>query len=170
MSPTDTPLSELSRDALLVGFAVSISVLDRAYRAYANQAVAHVGLSQAMAWPLVMIGRHGDGLRQGVLAEILGIEGPSLARSVEQLADGGFIERREDPIDRRAKTLHLTSLGVEACTKIETALNEMRGRLFDGISDDSVRTALQVIQTLQQKLGCAQPTILPPRLPGESRS
>jgi len=76
---------------------VSRPPLDRAYRAAATQAVAHVGLSQSMAWPLLMIGRHGEGLRQGVLAGLLGLAGPSLGRSLKQLADGGFVERREAP-------------------------------------------------------------------------
>ncbi len=163
MNTSDKASDARSREARLVAFVVSISSMDRAYRSTANQAVAHVGLSQAMAWPLVMIGRHGDGLRQGVLAEILGIEGPSLARSVEQLADAGFIERREDPVDRRAKTLHLTPAGIEACDKIEDALGGLRGRLFDGISDESMETALMVIQTLQRRLGCGPLTVLPPR-------
>jgi MarR family transcriptional regulator for hemolysin len=87
---------------------MSLSTLQRAYRAAADKAVAHVGVSQTLAWPIVMIGRMGDGMRQGVLAEVLGIEGPSLVRSVDQLVEAGFVQRLEDPADRRAKTLHLT--------------------------------------------------------------
>jgi len=138
----------------------SLPILERAYRAAANQAVAHVGLSQALAWPLVMIGRQGDGLRQGVLADMLNIEGPSLARSLDQLLGMGFIDRREDPADRRAKTLHLTAAGAQACAQIEDALIGMRAALYDGIADEELAACLRVFDVLRERLGCA-PVALP---------
>jgi len=144
------------REGMLMNYVMTMSVLDRAYRSAANHAVAHVGLSQAMAWPLVTIGRHGNGLRQGVVADLLGIEGPSLARSLDQLADGGFIERREDPADRRAKTMHLTPVGLAACAQIETALNQLRSDVFEGVSDEDIAATLRVFHAVQKRLGCAQ--------------
>ena len=38
--------------------------------------------------------------------------GAGLVRSLDQLVEAGFVERREDPADRRAKTLYLTPAGV----------------------------------------------------------
>ncbi|MFT7774725.1 MAG: MarR family transcriptional regulator [Roseateles sp.] len=140
---------------------VSLSILDRAYRAAANQAVAHVGLSQSMAWPLVMIGRHGEGMRQGVLAELLGIEGPSLARSLDQLVAGGFVERREDSADRRAKTMHLTEAGADACAQIEGTLRTMREELYEGVSDADLQACLRVFTVMQGRLNCPQPVVPP---------
>ncbi|PIM52636.1 MarR family transcriptional regulator [Roseateles chitinivorans] len=139
-----------------------LPVLERAYRARANLAMAHVGLSQALAWPLVMIGRQGDGMRQGELATLLGIEGPSLTRSVDQLITGGFIERHEDPDDRRAKTLHLTALGADACEQIEVTLRDLRNELYEGIADADVEAALRVFSTLAERVGAPTPAV-PPR-------
>lgn len=148
------------REAMLMAMGTSLPVLERAYRALANQAVAHVGLSQALAWPLVMIGRQGDGLRQGVLADLLNIEGPSLARSVDQLLQLGFVDRREDAADRRAKTLHLTAAGAQACEQIEAALTTMRTSLYDGIADEDLAASLRVFAVLRERLGCA-PALAP---------
>lgn len=160
------------REALLTGFGLNLSVLERAYRTAANQAVAHVGLSQSMAWPLVMIGRYGEGLRQGMLANLLGIEGPSLARSLDQLEDGGFIQRREDTLDRRAKTMHLTPAGQVACEQVEASLRVMRADIFDGIADEDLAFLEQLLQKLQTRLGCAHPLLLPPhhRTPGVTQT
>lgn len=149
------------REAILMSFGANLSVLERAYRAAANQAVAHVGLSQSMAWPLIMIGRYGEGLRQGTLANLLGIEGPSLARSLDQLQEGGFIERHEDALDRRAKTMHLTAAGQQACAQAEAALHEMRVSLFQGIDEKDLAAIENVMQTLQIRLGCAH-LLVPP--------
>ncbi len=147
------------REAALVTLGTAFGSLERAYRAAANRAVAHVGLSQALAWPLVTIGRLGDGLRQGVLAEQLGIEAPSLARSVDQLVQGGFVDRREDPDDRRARTLHLTEAGVQACEQIEAALAVMRKSLYQGIADEDLFACLRVFDALRERLGCPSPEL-----------
>lgn len=165
--PTDSPsaLNRREREISMMSLGVALPILERAYRAAANQAVAHVGISQAMAWPLVMVGRQGDGLRQGVLAELLGIEGPSLARSLDQLIAAGLIERREDPADRRAKTLHLSPAGAQACAQIEAALLDFRFALFEGVADADLQAALRVFAALQQRLGCPQPLVPPPRSP-----
>lgn len=160
--PPSPLLSRSARETALLTLAVTIPILERAYRAAANQALAHVGLSQAMAWPMLMIGRHGDGMRQGVLAELLGLEGPSLGRLLEQLAAGGFIERREDPADRRARTLHLTDAGAGACEQLEAALRELRQQMYQDVTDADLQACLRVFASLQQRLGAPQP-IVPPR-------
>src|SRR6218665_1718960 len=76
------------RPAALMRFAMTMPAVTRGYRAAVDKAVAPVGLSQALCLPLVMLGRlgsQGDTVRQGVLADALGIEAPSLARSLDQL-------------------------------------------------------------------------------------
>jgi MarR family transcriptional regulator, transcriptional regulator for hemolysin len=151
-----------ARELALLQLGASLPILERAYRATANQAMAGLGVSQAMAWPLVMIGRQGDGLRQGVLADLVGIEGPSLTRTLDQLVEAGFVERREDPEDRRAKTLYLTDAGSAACEQIETILRDLRNEVYEGVTDADIEATLRVFTALQQRLGCPSP-IVPPR-------
>ncbi len=150
----------LSRESALMAAATALPVLQRAYRAAADKAVAHVGMSQALAWPLVMIGRQG-GMRQGVLADRLGIEAPSLVRSLDQLVEAGFVERREDAADRRAKTLHLTDAGAAACAQIETALLALRATLYDGVADADVAACLRVFAVLERRLGATVSGLAP---------
>ncbi|MDB5826362.1 MAG: transcriptional regulator, MarR family [Variovorax sp.] len=144
-SPADRP------EALMI-FANALPVLQRGYRAAADKAVVHIGLSQAMAWPLVMAGRLGSGVRPGVLAEVLAVEGPSLVRQLDQLVEAGMIDRREDAVDRRAKTIHLTPVGNRARAKIEAALDTLRESLFEGVSDDDMAACLRVFGVLQSRL------------------
>jgi MarR family transcriptional regulator, transcriptional regulator for hemolysin len=136
-----------------MAFGATLSVLARAYQAAADKAVGHIGLSQAMAWPLVMIGRLGNGIRPGVLADVLAIEGASLVRQLDQLAEAGLVERRDDALDRRAKTLHLTPAGTRARAKIEAALDAMRDEMFDGVADADLDACLRVFAALDARLG-----------------
>ena len=70
----------------------------------------------------------------------------------------GFIERREDPADRRAKTLHLTEEGRQACAHIEAALIELRTQLYAGIPDEDIGATLRVFATLRSAWACRRPT------------
>lgn len=157
---TDPALSPQAREYALMRLGMSLSVLQRGYRAAADKSVAHVGVSQTLAWPIVMLGRMNGEVRQGVLAEALGIEGPSLVRSLDQLVEAGFVERREDPADRRAKTLHLTEAGKAACAPIEGALNLMRAALFEGVPDEDIVACERVFAVLEERLG--RPVLMPP--------
>ena len=77
-------------------------------------------------------------LRPGVLAEVLAVESASLVRQIDLLVNAGLLERRDDPLDRRARTLHLTPAGTQACERIEAALHGARAAVFDGVSDDDL--------------------------------
>lgn len=125
----------------------------RAYRATADHALSDLGLSQASAWPIVMIGRLGEGVRQVMLADALGIEGPTLVRSLDNLAANGLIVRREDASDRRAKTLHLTPEGRALRAQVETLLLDVRARVFEGIPAEDVHAMLRVFDRLTRTLG-----------------
>jgi MarR family transcriptional regulator for hemolysin len=163
-----TALSKANpRARALMQIGVSLPVLTRAYKAAADHAVAHVGVSQALAWPLVMLGRQGGPVRPGILAERLGIEAPSLARSIDQLVAGGFVTRADDPDDRRARLVDLTPQGVSACQQIEHDLIALREQLFAGVSDEDLAACLRVFACLQERLGCAKPVM--PVLAGEAQ-
>ena len=143
------------RQQTRMAFGASLPAISRGYQAAADKAVVHMGLSQAMAWPLVMIGRLGSGIRPGVLADMLGIEGASLVRQLDQLVDAGLVERRDDTIDRRAKTLHLTPAGIRARAKIEASLDALRLDLFADVTDADLDACLRVFSALDARLGLA---------------
>lgn len=54
---------------------------------------------------------HGETLGVSDIAAQLGITNAAASQAVERLVQMGFVERREDPADRRAKRLKLTAEG-----------------------------------------------------------
>src|SRR5258705_13618205 len=115
-----------------IGFL--IRRIGRLWRREADQALVDHGLSQATALPLVVLSRWGKSARQGVLAEEMGIEGPSLVRLIDLLQAEGLVERREDPTDRRAKMLHLTAIGETKAEEINRVLGRVRAYLLKDLS------------------------------------
>jgi len=55
------------------------------------------------------------------LAERLGLSVPGTSRNVDGLLRRGYLERREDAVDRRMKRLRLTDAGREVLTAVNTA-------------------------------------------------
>lgn len=105
-------------------------------------------ISEASLFPLIVIGRLGEGVRQNAVAEEIGVEGPALVRLLDMLADQKLIIRREDPDDRRAKTLWLTDEGRRLRQRIEHYLTEIRTRMLRDYSREELEAALRVLRTI----------------------
>lgn len=144
-------------DASLAVLTTHMLVIHRAYRAAADKALADYGLSQATAWPVIWVGRLGDGVRQGVLADAMGVEGPSLVRVLDQLVAAALIERREDPLDRRAKTLHLTKAGHALRQRVEEMLVQLRRQVFQGVDAADAEACIRVFDRIRASLAHMEP-------------
>lgn len=145
-------------DQTLMQLTMTLTRVSRAYKSAADKMASDFNLSQASAWPVVMIGRLGDGVRPGTLAEALGIEAPSLVRVIDQLVDAGLVERFEDASDRRAKTLHLTAEGRRRAQKIEKALIPFRRALFNEIDEKDIAACKRVFDALGTALASYEDT------------
>lgn len=76
-----------------------------------------------------------DGLRLNDLATRAGITPQSMGQFVDELEDLGYVERRPDPDDRRAKRIHLTRKGKRSnkvewkvVGEVEAALEALLGK------------------------------------------
>jgi MarR family transcriptional regulator, transcriptional regulator for hemolysin len=128
-----------------------IARLGRIWRREADQALSDHGLSYATAIPLLVLSRTGGNVRHGVLADELGIEGPSLVRLIDLLQAEGLLERREDPTDRRAKTLHLTATGKAKVDETNRVLRRVRAKLLKDIGADELAITLATLQRIEQR-------------------
>lgn len=122
----------------------------RQWRRLAEAALAADDISEACASPLVWLRRLGGGVRQVTLAAHVGIEGTSLVRLLDQLCEAGLVVRRDDPEDRRAKTLWLTPAGEALAERSERTIAELRARVFAEVSDADVAATLRVLDAIER--------------------
>lgn len=120
------------------------------------------GVSEACASPLLMIGRLGEGVRQVTLAEHVGIETASLVRLLDQLCTAGLVRREEDTLDRRAKTLWLTSNGAALTARVEAELHTLRAQVLEGISSADLEATLNVFRAFDKALESKKASPRPP--------
>ncbi len=144
-----TNKSNQPSDATRMTMSQGLLHMARAYRGAADQLLAELGMSQATAWPIVIIRRLGEGVRQKDIAEELGIEAPSLVRLLDQLEASGLAVRKLDPEDGRSKTLYLTDAGRRIANEIDERLLGFRRMVFNGVSKEDADAFLRVLDTIR---------------------
>lgn len=134
-------------------FGVRLARVGTAWRQRVDIEFKRQGGLTASKWrPLYWLGRLGDGVRQKDLAAALSIEGPSLVRLLDDLESHRLIERREDPTDRRAKTIHLTEDGHGVYRRLKEISGEFAARLLAGISDEEFHICIDVLNRIEARL------------------
>jgi DNA-binding MarR family transcriptional regulator len=84
-----------------------LSDVARLMRTVFDRRVRELGLTRAQWLVLTRLTRR-PGASQTELAEMLELDRASAGRMIDRMENGGWLERRPDPVDRRIKRLHLT--------------------------------------------------------------
>jgi MarR family transcriptional regulator, transcriptional regulator for hemolysin len=133
------------------GFAPLLTAAARGWRKAFDAAMAEHNLSDAKAIPLMVLLRNGDRIPQGVLAERVGIEGPTIVRIIDELEKEGLIQRVADDADRRVKLVQLTEEGHAVATKVEKVAARLRESILGDIEPEAVDIAMDVLRKLAEK-------------------
>lgn len=136
-------------------FGYQLGLAARRWRRALDDALAETGLTDASWRPLVHLGRLGDGARQNDLARSLGVEGPTLVRTLDRLSAAGLVERREDPTDRRAKTLRLTTAGRDLVSRMQAVVRRVCAELIDDAAPADVAACGRVFAAVLARTDAA---------------
>lgn len=136
MRPTGTPIGlQLARTAKVVG------------RAF-NDALAEAGGSLP-TWLVLSALRGGRPASQQELARVMGIEGPTLTRHLDQLEAAGLVRRAAHPEDRRAVRVEPTPAGVELHARLLAVVIAFDRRLTAGLGREELDAARTVLAALE---------------------
>lgn len=127
-------------------------MLARRWRRALDERMAAIGLSDATWAPLIHLQGAGDGVNQTDLAARAGLDGSSLVRVLDILAERGLVERRADPVDRRAKRIHLTESGRALTADIREALVEAEDVLLADLTDADLAAMLEAFDRIDRRL------------------
>jgi DNA-binding MarR family transcriptional regulator len=92
-----------------------------------------------------------DGLRLTDIAGQAGMAPQSMGEIVDDLVSKGYLVRREDPSDRRAKRIFLTQKGRQAASASRLALLDLERRISDVLGTDQyqeMRASLAAISEM----------------------
>jgi DNA-binding MarR family transcriptional regulator len=95
--------------------------------------------------------KEAEGLRLKDLAEMLRIAPRSATEVVDQLQDKGLVERRPDPVDRRATRIVLTADGARVRAEVREERRRQAGDYFSVLSapdrDELARLLTQLVRS-----------------------
>jgi DNA-binding MarR family transcriptional regulator len=102
---------------------------------------ANVRLDRAGIGLLFKLHRSADSsLRITDLAELLGVDAPTVTRKVQQLERLGYVARQADPTDRRASRIALTRSGRVTLERVLKAHRDLLVRAFGEWTKDEIAT------------------------------
>jgi len=85
---------------------------------------------------------------QAALAAAIGADKTRIIRILDDLQDDGYIERRPDPDDRRARLLAITDAGRRVKDAVHNEIQRGEERWLGELSADERRTFLRVLERL----------------------
>lgn len=109
------------------------------------------GLSAAQ-WRLLVRLVKAEGMPQARLAAFLEIEPISVSRLLDRMEEGGWIERRPDPMDRRVRTVFATQKSRRAFAEVKSVASEIYEEALTGISTADRRILVDSLRTLISNL------------------
>lgn len=133
-------------------FGQHLAQIARQWRKAVDTRLRPVGLTEATWLPLLYISRAKTPMRQRDLAAALSLDDSSVVRLLDALQSSGLIERRDSLSDRRVKTLHLTKEGRAVIGQVEEISKTVRDELMDGLSDEKLTLAFEVLQHIGERL------------------
>ena len=114
-------------------------------------AEAGVGMTTGEARTLVHAARLGP-VRQNVLAERMGVEAMTVSGYLDRLEAGGFVERMADPVDRRAKLVHLTEASERTLEQIRSISQDLRAEVAKSIPLDRWALLISMLKIVRSNL------------------
>ena len=144
-------LDQMADDELHV-FARELVVVARRWRTRLDERLKCLGLTEARWAALYWLWQSPEGLSQTALAELAGVESPTLVRTLDLLCEAGLVERRACAYDRRAKLVVLTPAAMPLVHQLDAVAAELRADLMADLTPAELAMALGIFRKLRLRL------------------
>lgn len=132
-----------------------ISVIERKLRTYAE----HAGKDARLGFPeqvvVMYLASHGAS-KQEAIAQYLGIDKGSIAKTIAKLEAKGLLVRTVNPESKREKLCSLSPSGQALIEKMQSSFAEIHAALFAGMSKEETEQACSYISRIAANISAAQ--------------
>jgi DNA-binding MarR family transcriptional regulator len=94
-----------------------------------------LGMDLRLLMALSYVGDH-DGAPQHELVDALCMDAKNVVLLLNELEDGGYLERRRDSEDRRRHRVHITAAGRQALERASQTLDELEDEVLGALDAD----------------------------------
>src|ERR1700751_5356316 len=123
----------------------------RLLRNYIDHRAKTRGTTRAQ-WIVLFRLRQQEGLSQGDLAAVPGLQPISLVRLLDRLVEHGLLERRHDPKDRRANRLFLTARGRQLVDSLDSLRDAIASDVLADVPDEAIEICLTALRDIKDRI------------------
>ena len=109
------------------------------------------------AWILLSVLAEEDGISQRELAARMHLEGPTIVRHVDRLAEDGCVLRRRDVADRRITRIELTSAGRRRHRELVVVVDALERDLRSCLTEREQATLLKLLDRIFDHITAPEP-------------
>ena len=132
-------------------FGFLIHDVSRLRRVVVDRALKPLGITRAQWWVLAFLSRR-DGMTQTALAADLDMTKVAIGGLLDRMESAGFVMRRADQSDGRARRVYLTRAGANLVTAIRESVETIELEILSRISEPALEQATETLRKLKETL------------------
>ncbi|GGL20096.1 hypothetical protein Sme01_37880 [Sphaerisporangium melleum] len=130
----------------------ALNKMSKLYRAAKARKLAALGLHPGQDVLLWILAQEPEGMTVSELAENLGIEPPTVTRSLTRLEGGGWFRREPVAMDRRQVRIVVTEAGHALVPRIERAWEELAEQAMGEVTAGEREVAISALERANDRL------------------
>lgn len=132
-------------------FGFLIHDVSRLRRIVVDRALKPLGITRSQWWVLAFLSRR-DGMTQTALAADLDLTKVAIGGLIDRMETGGFVERRSDERDARARRVFLTRAGQKLVATIRENVDTVETDILTVVTEDELDEAARVLVKIKGRL------------------
>jgi MarR family transcriptional regulator, transcriptional regulator for hemolysin len=132
-------------------FGFLIHDVSRLRRVVVDRALKPLGITRSQWWVLAFLSRR-DGMTQTALASDLDLTKVAVGGLLDRMETAGFVERRADHNDGRARRVYLTRAGAKTVSAIRESVEAVELEILNRIPEEALEQAADTLRTLKETL------------------
>lgn len=134
-----------------IGFLVHD--VSRMRRTLFDQAMKPLGITRSQWWVLSQLSRHArSGMLQTELARDLDVGKVTVGGLIDRLETAGFVVRKPEKTDRRAKRIMITARGHETLHEMVAVGHRLNAIILDGLTPEALAQAESALELMKENL------------------
>jgi len=133
-------------------FSAALHTSARLWRLALDKRLKHLGIGQSGWMTIAMIAKSGEPMSQRALADLVGVEGPSMVSMLDRLERDGLVTRAASPPDRRVKLVQLTDAGKTIYAEVLKEASPFRADLLARLDPQALASATLLLETLKKRI------------------
>ncbi|GMK37617.1 putative HTH-type transcriptional regulator YybA [Paenibacillus sp. CCS19] len=128
-----------------------VGMIARALDSISNIEFKEIDLTKGQYLYLVRIYEN-PGIIQEKLAEMIKVDRTTAARAIQKLEAQGFIEKKDDELNKKIKRLYTTDKGAQVYPNLKREGDHSNAVALAGLSEEEAETLFQLLQRVRMNV------------------